>query len=231
MTTLKFNDTHNMVAFLFKPTESDGFEQIVDFLNAHSIRHALTINPKIYISYIKQFWSTIKVKTINGEVQLHALVNGKKIIITESTVRRDLQLEDAEGVDCLPNSTIFEQLALMGSKTTAWNEFSITMTSAIICLATNQKFNFSKYIFEKIGGGPRVPRTMGDTTARIRVLDLEKTKITQANEITSLKRASESKKNLHHQSKDKGKGIMIEEPVKPMKKKVQIMLDEEVASK
>ncbi|GJW84265.1 putative reverse transcriptase domain-containing protein [Tanacetum coccineum] len=27
---------------------------------------------------------------------------------------RDLQLEDAEGVDCLPNATIFEQLALMG---------------------------------------------------------------------------------------------------------------------
>ncbi|GKB72281.1 hypothetical protein Tco_0933693 [Tanacetum coccineum] len=33
------------------------------------------------------------------------------------------------------------------------------------------------------------------------------------------------------QSQDKGKGIMIEEPVKPMKKKVQIMHDEEVASK
>ncbi|GJY99647.1 retrovirus-related pol polyprotein from transposon TNT 1-94, partial [Tanacetum coccineum] len=41
-------------------------------------------------------------------------VDGKKIIITESTVRRDLQLEDAEGVDCLPNAIIFEQLALMG---------------------------------------------------------------------------------------------------------------------
>ncbi|GJW15196.1 hypothetical protein Tco_0019329 [Tanacetum coccineum] len=54
---------------------------------------------------------------------------GKKIIITESTVRRDLQLEDAEGVNCLPNSTIFEQLVLMGPKTTAWNEFSSTMAS------------------------------------------------------------------------------------------------------
>ncbi|GJU95939.1 putative ribonuclease H-like domain-containing protein [Tanacetum coccineum] len=54
------------------------------------------------------FWSTVKAKTINEEVQLHALVDGKKIIIIESTVRRDLQLEDAKGVDCLPNSTIFE---------------------------------------------------------------------------------------------------------------------------
>ncbi|GKB47220.1 hypothetical protein Tco_0897973, partial [Tanacetum coccineum] len=89
-------------------------------------------------------------KTINGEVQLHAQVDGKKIVITKGTVRRDLQLEDAEGIDCLPNSTIFKQLALMGAKTTAWNEFSSTMASAIICLATNKKFNFSKYIFESM---------------------------------------------------------------------------------
>ncbi|GJU15945.1 hypothetical protein Tco_1143911 [Tanacetum coccineum] len=181
MTTLKFADTHNLVVFLSKPAESEGFEQIVDFLNANPIRYALTINPTIYISCIEQFWSTVKAKTVNGEVQLQALVDGKKIIITESTVRRDLQLEDAEGVDCLPNSTIFEQLTLMGyekisqkltfykaffspqwkflihtilqclsSKTTAWNEFSSTMASAIICLATNQKFNFSKYIFESM---------------------------------------------------------------------------------
>ncbi|GJT92635.1 hypothetical protein Tco_1081480 [Tanacetum coccineum] len=179
MTTLKFADTHNMVAFLSKPAESDGFEQIVDFLNAQPIRYALTVNPTIYISCIEQFWSTGVVKTINEEVQLHALVDGKKIIISEASVRRDLQLEDEEGIDCLPNSTIFEQLTLMGyekisqkltfykpffslqwkflihtilqclsPKTTAWNEFSSTMASAIICLATNQKFNFSKFIFE-----------------------------------------------------------------------------------
>ncbi|GJW21459.1 putative ribonuclease H-like domain-containing protein [Tanacetum coccineum] len=39
-------------------------------------------------------------KIVNEEVQLQALVDGKKVIITESTVRRDLYLEDAEGVDC-----------------------------------------------------------------------------------------------------------------------------------
>ncbi|GJU91212.1 retrovirus-related pol polyprotein from transposon TNT 1-94 [Tanacetum coccineum] len=79
-----------------------------------------------------------------------ALVDGKKVIITESTVRRDLQLEDEKGVECLPNTTIFEQLALMSPKTTTWNELSITMTSAIICLDTNQMFNFSKFIFESM---------------------------------------------------------------------------------
>ncbi|GJW72261.1 hypothetical protein Tco_0129178, partial [Tanacetum coccineum] len=112
---------------------------------------------------------------------LQTLVDGKKIIITESTIRGDLQLKDAEGIDCLPNAAIFEQLTLMGyeklsqkltfykaffspqwkflihtilqclsAKTTAWNEFSSIMASAIICLATNQKFNFSKYIFDRI---------------------------------------------------------------------------------
>nr|GEV55349.1 ribonuclease H-like domain-containing protein [Tanacetum cinerariifolium] len=56
----------------------------------------------------------LKAKTINGEGQLQALLNGKKVLITESTIRRDLQLEDAKGVDCLPNVVIFEQLAFMG---------------------------------------------------------------------------------------------------------------------
>ncbi|GJY11442.1 hypothetical protein Tco_0379627 [Tanacetum coccineum] len=98
----------------------------------------------------KAFEATVKVKTVNGEVQLQALVDEKKIIITESIVRRNLQLEDAEGVDRLPNAIIFEQLTLIGSKTTAWNEFSSAMASIISCLATNQKFNFSKYIFESM---------------------------------------------------------------------------------
>nr|GEV24311.1 hypothetical protein [Tanacetum cinerariifolium] len=41
-------------------------------------------------------------------------------------------------------------LQCLSAKTTAWNEFSNTMASAIICLADNQKFNFSKYIFNNI---------------------------------------------------------------------------------
>ncbi|GJT93849.1 hypothetical protein Tco_1082694 [Tanacetum coccineum] len=69
---------------------------------------------KLFRMELELMLSTIKAKTINEEVQFHALVDGKKIIITETTIRRDLQLEDAEGVDCLPNSTIFEQLTLIG---------------------------------------------------------------------------------------------------------------------
>ncbi|GJR66023.1 hypothetical protein Tco_0012088 [Tanacetum coccineum] len=150
MTALKFAKTHNLVAFLEKPDESDGFEQIVYFLNAHTIKYALTVNPTIYTSCIEQFWTTAKVKLVNEEVQIQALVDGKKVIIIETSVRRDLHLEDVEGTECLPTATIFEELTRMGAKTTAWNEFSSTMASAIICLATNQKFNFSKYIFDNM---------------------------------------------------------------------------------
>ncbi|GJR73982.1 putative ribonuclease H-like domain-containing protein [Tanacetum coccineum] len=53
MSALKFADSHNMVAFLAKPT-------------------------------------------------------------SKTNVRRDLRLEDAEGIECLPNPDIFKQLALMG---------------------------------------------------------------------------------------------------------------------
>ncbi|GKA89579.1 hypothetical protein Tco_0811391 [Tanacetum coccineum] len=114
MTTLKFADTHNLVAFFEKPTKSEGFKQIVDFLNASHIMYALTFNPIIYASCIHQFWATTKVKSINEEVQLQALVDGKKVIITEMSVRKDLQLEDVEGIECLPNDAIFEQFALIG---------------------------------------------------------------------------------------------------------------------
>ncbi|GKA55353.1 uncharacterized mitochondrial protein-like protein [Tanacetum coccineum] len=118
------------------------------------IRYTLTVNTIIYTSCIQQFWATAKANTVNGERQLQALVDKKRVIITESSIRSDLHLEEAGGTDCLPTATIFEELLGMGlsAKTTAWNEFSSTMASAIICLATNQKFNFSKHIFDAMLG-------------------------------------------------------------------------------
>ncbi|GKE89440.1 hypothetical protein Tco_1566915 [Tanacetum coccineum] len=114
MSTLKFAETHNLVVFLSKPKETAGFEEIVDFLNSSHINYALTANLTVYTSCIEQFWETAKAKTINGERQLQALLDKKKIVITESTIRRDLHLEDAEGTDCLPTATIFEELTRMG---------------------------------------------------------------------------------------------------------------------
>nr|GEX12198.1 hypothetical protein [Tanacetum cinerariifolium] len=148
MSTPTFAKTHNLIAFLEKPSKSDGFEQIVDFLNANQIKYALTVGPTIYTACIKQFWTTLKLKTVNDDVRLQALIDGKKVIITEASIRH--KLNDAKGTSCLPNAMIFEELAIIGAKTTSWNEFSSTMASAIICLANNQKFIFSKYILDNL---------------------------------------------------------------------------------
>ncbi|GKD88955.1 putative ribonuclease H-like domain-containing protein [Tanacetum coccineum] len=80
------------------------FAKIVDFLNANLIRYALTVSPTIYVSCIEQFWSTAKTKTVNNETQIHAKVEGKTIIISESSVRRDLQFDDQDGIACLTNT-------------------------------------------------------------------------------------------------------------------------------
>ncbi|GJV13129.1 hypothetical protein Tco_1354670 [Tanacetum coccineum] len=148
MSSPKFAETYNVVAFLKKTEESDGFAKIINFLKASFVSYALTVNPVIYTSCIEQFWATAKVQTVNGVQQLQALVDKKRVIVTESSIRRDLHLNDAEGTDCLPTDTIFEELARMSAKSTAWNEFNSSMASLIIYLATNQKFNLSKYIFD-----------------------------------------------------------------------------------
>nr|GFB33988.1 hypothetical protein [Tanacetum cinerariifolium] len=176
-----FADTHNMVAILEKSDAAEGFEQIIDFLSGSYINHALTVNPHVYISCIKQFWNTAVVKRSGDVTRLQALVDKKRIVIKEEVVREILQLNDAEGVICLPNEEIFAGLARMGyekpstkltfykaffstqwkffihtilhslsAKRTSWNEFSSRMASAVICLSSGQRFNFSNYIFESL---------------------------------------------------------------------------------
>nr|GEU70165.1 hypothetical protein [Tanacetum cinerariifolium] len=133
MSTPTFDDTYNLVAFLEKLAESARFKQIIDFLKSKPIHYALIVNPTIYVSCVKQFWATTKVKRVNDQEQIRALVDKQKVIITEDIIRSDLYFNDAEGTACLLNEAIFKGLARTG-----------TMASVITCLADNQKFNFSK---------------------------------------------------------------------------------------
>ncbi|GJW04583.1 hypothetical protein Tco_1563439 [Tanacetum coccineum] len=113
--------------------------------------NVVRLNLVLQVQVNAQFWATTKVKTVNEEVQIQALMDKKKVIITETSVRSDLQLEDAEAFFS-PQWKFLIHIILqcVSAKTTAWNEFSSTMASVIICLATNQKFNFSKYIFDNM---------------------------------------------------------------------------------
>nr|GEV24898.1 hypothetical protein [Tanacetum cinerariifolium] len=84
----------------------------------------IMVNPTIYASRIKQFWATASIKKVNDVVQLRALIDKKKVVVSD-IIHRDLHLDDANGVECLPNEEIFAELA-------------------------RRKFNFSKYIFDSM---------------------------------------------------------------------------------
>nr|GEX26932.1 hypothetical protein [Tanacetum cinerariifolium] len=146
-----FADIHTMVAILTKSEASAGFDQIINFLNGSYIQYALTINPHIYVSCIKQFWNTITVKQSNDVTRLQALIDRKRVVVTETVIRDVLHLDDAEGVDCLPNEEIFAGLARMGyEKPSTKLTFYKAFFSTVICLSVGRKFNFSKYIFDSL---------------------------------------------------------------------------------
>ncbi|GJV62740.1 hypothetical protein Tco_1473568 [Tanacetum coccineum] len=67
---LAFINQHNMVAYLEKSDENAEFHQIVDFLSTCSINYALLL--------LKQ---------------IHAIVDGKAVVISKSSVRNDLLFE------------------------------------------------------------------------------------------------------------------------------------------
>ncbi|GKA02686.1 hypothetical protein Tco_0675467 [Tanacetum coccineum] len=62
MAALKYRDEHNKVGFLEKPKGSADYHQVLDFLRGSHIRYAITHDPIIYDSLVKQFWSTASLR-------------------------------------------------------------------------------------------------------------------------------------------------------------------------
>ncbi|GJS08738.1 putative ribonuclease H-like domain-containing protein [Tanacetum coccineum] len=151
------------------------------------IRYALTVNHTIYTSCIEQFWAAAKVKTVNGERQLQALVDKKNVIITETSIRSDLKLEDAGGTDCLPTTTIFEELARMG-KDSAPTKPTAEETPDEAHVST------PSYDPSQSGEDRMQLHELKNLCTKLsdRVLALETTKSNQALEIESLKRRVKS---------------------------------------
>nr|GEY75649.1 hypothetical protein [Tanacetum cinerariifolium] len=63
MARLQFCDYHNMVAILEKGEHNADFHLMVDFIEASPLMYALTIKPTVYVSHIRQFWSTARIET------------------------------------------------------------------------------------------------------------------------------------------------------------------------
>nr|GEX70019.1 hypothetical protein [Tanacetum cinerariifolium] len=215
--SLTFANTHNMVAYLNKSDASEGFNQVINFLNASYIKYALTINPHTYVSCIKQFWNTVVMKQSTDVTRLQALVDKKKVVITEATIKEALRLDDAEGVDCLSNEEIFSKLVRMGyekpsTKLTLYKAFFSSQwkflihtilqsmsakrtywnefSSAMKCLRKKvmQKSRFKMMLMMLLLKEMILEALDACTTLTRRVEHLEYDKVAQALEITKLKR-------------------------------------------
>nr|GFA48108.1 synaptobrevin, longin-like domain protein [Tanacetum cinerariifolium] len=189
MSRLAFCDYHNMIAILEKYEHNQDFHQIVDFVEASHIMYDLTFNPTVHVFHIRQFWSTARIKTTEEGTKILATVDGKLRTIFESSIRRNLKLNDEAGIRSLPDAELFENLQLMGynilpnqkftfqkgkfsyqwkylihtimqclsPKSIGFNEFSSNIATALVCLATNRVYNFSKMIFVGMGEGSGTP--------------------------------------------------------------------------
>nr|GEV44800.1 putative ribonuclease H-like domain-containing protein [Tanacetum cinerariifolium] len=192
----------------------------------NTVRHTLTTAGSKLMLLGITYYCRLKVNTFRHNL---LLLDGKKVIITEASIRRDLHLADGEGVDCLPNTTIFEQLALMGKPTRKVNQVpqpsdpiehvadeaihkelgdslvrAATTASSLEAEKYSGKINKtqykatpnepSSYETDSSGGPSDKDRLELDelmalcTNLQTRVLDLEKTKTSQGNEIASLKK-------------------------------------------
>ncbi|GJV98337.1 hypothetical protein Tco_1553589, partial [Tanacetum coccineum] len=100
-------------------------DKVLDFVNSW---YALTSNPTIYDSLIKQFWQTATTNTIaDGTLEIKATIDTIGYTITEASIRDTLQLGDATGITMLPNDELFDGMGQMGYPTdgsfTFWKSF------------------------------------------------------------------------------------------------------------
>ncbi|GJT13410.1 hypothetical protein Tco_0860452 [Tanacetum coccineum] len=168
---------HNMIACVAKTAQNADFYQIIDFLTGCSINYSLLVDPDLIGPWLQQFWATASLKVINDVPHIRAKVAGKKILISEATIRADLLFDDENGVECFPKQVIWDLLRDIGyegnlaqltfskplfspqwkylvhvllhclsPKSTSWEQFGTNIASALVGLATNQKFNFSLMI-------------------------------------------------------------------------------------
>ncbi|GKG20253.1 hypothetical protein Tco_0380054, partial [Tanacetum coccineum] len=88
-----------MIACVEKTEHNADFHQIVDYLSRCSINYSLLVNPDLIGPWLQQFWATASLRVINEVPHIRAMVAGKRILISEETIRADLLFDDADGVD------------------------------------------------------------------------------------------------------------------------------------
>nr|GEU51778.1 putative reverse transcriptase domain-containing protein [Tanacetum cinerariifolium] len=119
--------------YLFKVCSNGMIRRCINAVLGHEDLYCLHLNPRMVLplhvnaarneDFIKRLRSTLREEGDHykeptelkiQEMRLQALVDKKKVIITKALIRDSLRLDDAEGVECLPNKEIFTELARMG---------------------------------------------------------------------------------------------------------------------
>ncbi|GJZ55071.1 hypothetical protein Tco_0610264, partial [Tanacetum coccineum] len=105
---------HNMIAYVEKTAHNADFYKIIDYLTGCSINYSLLVAPDLIGPWLQQFWATTSLRVINEVPHIRAMVAGKRIVISEETIRADLLFDDADGVDCFPKQVIWDSLRDIG---------------------------------------------------------------------------------------------------------------------
>ncbi|GJS04818.1 hypothetical protein Tco_0321326 [Tanacetum coccineum] len=82
------------------------FHDVIDFLTGCYVNYALLVSPDVIQQWIQQFWNTAKVRMINEVAHIEAKVAGKKILVSEASVRTDLMFNDEDGTICFDNQKV-----------------------------------------------------------------------------------------------------------------------------
>ncbi|GJR26805.1 hypothetical protein Tco_1103037 [Tanacetum coccineum] len=101
--SISFDDLYNN----FKIVEQEVKRTVTSSSNSGSQNMAFVLTPS---STNEVNTANVQVSTGNSSV---STVDGQSIAITDASVRRHLQLADADGISSLPNTEIFDQLTLM----------------------------------------------------------------------------------------------------------------------
>nr|GEU41386.1 hypothetical protein [Tanacetum cinerariifolium] len=134
---MAFYDYHNMIAILDKYEHNTDFHQIVDFVEA----------------------SHLRIETTDEGTKILAIVDGISSL-PDAELFENLTLM---GYNILPNQKfsfqkgqffhqwkyiIYTIMQCLSPKSIGFNEFSSNIATALVCLATNRVYNFSKMIFD-----------------------------------------------------------------------------------
>ncbi|GJV83115.1 hypothetical protein Tco_1523013 [Tanacetum coccineum] len=82
MAALESCPKHNMIAYLEKTEGNVEFHEVIDFLRRSYIFHALTVSPVVSTTFVEQFWTFAKSKTINNVRHITAKVAARQKLQT-----------------------------------------------------------------------------------------------------------------------------------------------------